>query len=219
MTIKDVSVKIDLRMNKSASGDYDNIWPYVKGEAFNKAISDLTRRVKAGRTQSQEGDEETSLRVDDLQVLLAEPYTMAVKNKGIYSESSKLPKDYLYHKRVTPIVTKGFCESVEMTSYLREEANVDVLKHIPSFKFEETFHTIANNKIKVYHNKEFHVEHIVLIYYRKPKKYDFKRLTDEIEFKDDVCELFIDEACKIIASDIESLNQKQLAQERAESDN
>ena len=58
-----------------------------------------------------------------------------------------------------------------------------------------------------------------MTYYRKPKEYSFKKLNDVIEFKDDVCELLVDETCKIIASDIESLNQKGLAQERETIDN
>ena len=95
----------------------------------------------------------------------------------------------------------------------------DLLPSLPSFNFEETFHTLIGNKIHLYHNKDFTVDRLQLTYYRKPKVYDFKKLTDVTEFKDDVADIITDEACKIIASDIESLNQKALAQERAESNN
>lgn len=218
MTIRQVSAKIDLRLNKSASGDYDNLWPYVKQEGFSKAINELVRRLKKGKNQTQEGDEETDVRVDDLQVLLKMD-TLAVRDKGLYVETSKLPSDYIYHKRLTPIVTKGTCANVAMKSHLREEANVDELLTLPSFDFEETFHTIINNKIHIYHNKDFKIKKAELTYYRKPKTYDFKKLDTVVEFKDDVCEMLVDEACKIIASDLESINQKQLAQERVEFNN
>lgn len=219
MTLLQVSVKIDLRLNKGASSDYDNLWSYVKQEAFNKAVNDWVRRQKHGKNQTQEGDEETDMRVDDLQVLLKKD-SIGYRDKGIYVETSKLPSDYLYYKRVTPYVTSGPCTSVKIKSHLKEEANVDdLVPSLPSFEFEETFHTLIGNRIHLYHNNQFTVNKIELTYYRKPIFYDFKKLTTVVEFKDDICEILIDEACKIIASDIESLNQKALAQERAENEN
>lgn len=218
MTVKQVSAKIDLRLNKAASGDYDNIWNYHKEEAFKKAINSWVRRQIHGKNQTQEGDEETVMRVDDLQVLLKND-TLSFKEKGIYVESEKLPSDYTNFKRLTPYCSKGNCSNKIIVSYLKEEANVDILSSLPSFKFEETLHTIIGNKIRVFHNKDFKIDKLVLTYYRKPKEYSFKKLNDVIEFKDDVCELLVDETCKIIASDIESLNQKGLAQERETIDN
>lgn len=214
MTLREAFTKIDLRMNKSASGDYDNLWPYVKAEALNKAITDSVRRMKRGNNLRQEGDEETDTRVDDLQILL-KTEVLTVRSKGIYAEGT-LPTDYLYHKRITPTVSKGNCGSVTITSHLREEANVDVLRTFPSFEFEETFHTLIGNKAHIYHNNAFKVDKATLTYYRKPKVYSAKKLDTKLEFKEDDCELFIEEACRIIASDIESLNQKALTQERRE---
>lgn len=219
MTLTQVSTKIDIRMNKGASSDYDNIWSYIKQEAFNKGIIEWTRRQVRGNNASREGDEETTARVDDLQVLLKKD-GITIRDKGVFVETNKLPSDYLYFKRLTPYVSKGNCTSISIKSHLREEANVDdLLPTLPSFKFEETFHTIIGNRIHLYHNKDFTVDKLELTYYRKPIFYDFKKLSTVVEFKDDVCEMLVDEACKIIASDIESLNQKALAQERAENNN
>jgi hypothetical protein len=218
MTIQQVSAKIDIRLNKQASGDYDNLWSYNKQEAFNKAVLEWVRRQKHGKNQTQEGDEETDMRVDDLQILL-KTESLSVKNKGLYVESEKLPGDYMYYKRVTPIVSKSNCEGVRIKSSLREEANVDDILDMCSFNFEETFHTLHNNKVHIYHNKDFDVDSALLTYYRKPKFYDFKKLGSVVEFNDHICELLVDEAAKIIASDIESINQKQLSQERGEFNN
>ena len=219
MKISQISAKINLRLNKSASDDHDNLWNYVKSEAFNKAVNDWVRRQYRGNNQKLEGDEETTTRIDDLQFLLKPDYFIGFRDKGLYVESSKLPVDYLYYKRVTPFVSKGSCTGLFIKSNLREEANVDSLRTIPSFEFEETFHTLIGNKIHLYHNKDFKVDRLQLVYYRKPKVYDFKKLDDVTEFKDDVADIITDEACKIIASDIESLNQKALAQQRAEENN
>lgn len=215
MTLKQVSAKIDIRLNKAASADYDNLWPYLKAEAFNKAVNEWTRRQKHGKNQTQEGDEESDIKVDDLQVLLKAD-KLSIKNKGLYVETEKLPSDYLYFKRLTPLASKDGCSGVVIESHLREEANVDTLRNVPSFNFEETFHTIIGNKIHVHHNKDFTVDSVELTYYRKPKVYDFKKLDTVVEFNDTITDILVDEAAKIMASDLESLNQKALAQERAE---
>lgn len=218
MTIGQVSAKMDTRLNKAASGDYDNIWSYHKEEAFYKAINGWIRRQKRGKNQTQEGDEESDTRVDDLQILLKTD-VLGVKNKGLFVQTDKLPADYRYFKRLTPQVSKASCIGVTIKSHLREEANVDDLLTMPSFNFEETFHTLINNRAHVYHNNDFTIDKVTLTYYRNPKKYSFKKLNDTVEFKDDICEILVDEACKIIASDMESFNQKGGAQERAENDN
>ena len=220
MTIADVSLSMNLRLNKGDSQDYDNLWEYHKANAYNKAVNDWVRRQIRGKNQTQEGDEESAGRVDDLQVLLKpEPLSLTLREKGVYAESGRLPQDYLYHKRVTPYASRGRCKGVRIVSHLREEANADLLLDTCSFELEETFHTLVANRVRIYHNQAFALDRGELVYYRKPKVYDFARLDDPIEFKDDVCDLILDEACKILASDLESFNQKGLAQERGEQNN
>jgi hypothetical protein len=221
MTLLQISAKIDLRLNKGASSDYDNLWPYVKQEAFNKAINEWVRRQYRGKNLTQEGDEESTARVDDLQILLKTD-SMTIRDKGIYVETNKLPSDYLYYKRLSPYVSKGDCKAVLIKSHLKEEANVDdLIPYIPSFEFEETFHTLIGNRAHIYHNNQFTVDKVELTYYRKPIFYEFKpaKLSTIVEFKDDICDMLVDEASKIIASDIESLNAKALTESRVESNN
>jgi hypothetical protein len=135
-------------------------------------------------------------------------------------QSGKLPSDYRYYKRVTAYVSKGNCSSIRIDSQLKEEANVDkLLPSYPSFKFEETFHTLIGNRIHLYHNKDFTVDKLELTYYRAPVKYNFKKLNTVVEFKDDLCDILVDDAAKIIASDIESLNQAALKEKNAEGNN
>lgn len=222
MTVADVSLSMNLRLNKGDSQDYDNLWSYHKENAFNKAVTDWVRRQIRGKNLTQEGDEESQGRVDDLQVLLApEPFTLNLRNRGVYGESQKLPQNYLYHKRVTPYVSKAscFCSGVPIASHLREEANADLLLDTCSFEMEETFHTLVANRVRIYHNHQFTLDYGELVYYRKPKVYNFQKLNDVVEFKEDVTEMLIDEACKILATDIESFNQKGAAQERTEGNN
>jgi len=218
MTLLQVFTKIDLRLNKGATSDSDNLWKYVKGEAFNKAVNEWIRRQYRGKNLTQEGDEESTARVDDLQILLKKD-NLTIRDRGLYIETNKLPTDYLYYKRLTPYVSKGSCSNVIIKSHLKEEANVDDLINYPSFNFEETFHTLIGNRAHIYHNKDFTVDKVTLTYYRKPLFYDFKKLSTKVEFKDDIAELLVDECCKIIASDIESLNAKALTESRVEGNN
>ena len=65
-----LQIKIKQRLNKLASNDYDNIQCWQIVEAFNKGQSDWCRRNLHGSNTKQEGDEQSTSRVDDLQILL-----------------------------------------------------------------------------------------------------------------------------------------------------
>lgn len=226
-----VLIKVKQRLNKIDSSDYDNIEAWQIREAFNKAQLEWVRRQIHGNNKTQEGDEETKMRVDDLQIILT-PTKLKSKDHLEYYETEDIPKDYLYFKRLTPMVSKGECKGKAINSYLREEANVDSYltdwAFIPSFDFEETFHTMLNNKFRVYTGLDFKIKEIKLIYYRKPREIDFGNCQHldgspgrdvDPEFKDDVVELIIDDAVSILAGDMESPNQFQLTQQRTENNN
>lgn len=232
MQSSQIWLKIKQRLNKLDSSDYDNIECWQVREAFNKAQLEWVRRAVHGTNATQEGDEETRMRVDDLQMLLKTVTLTGVEKDRQFYETQKLPDDYLYFKRITPIVDKDKCNGRKMKSTLREESNVDELLQDystqPSFDYEETFHTIIGNKMRVYTNDDFHVQKVKLIYYRQPRAIDFGNCEHidtsagqdiDPELKDDVLELIIDEAVSILALDIESPNQMVTTKQRAESNN
>lgn len=63
-------LKIQQRLNKLASQDYDNIECWQIVEAFNKAQIEWVRRQIMGRNLGQAGAEQTVRKIDDLQNLL-----------------------------------------------------------------------------------------------------------------------------------------------------
>ncbi len=78
-----IVIKIKQRVNKLDSQDYDNIECWQIVEAFNKAQVEWTRRQLHGTNIYKEGDEGSTRRKDDLQVLLqTEPLNLS--NKEIY---------------------------------------------------------------------------------------------------------------------------------------
>jgi len=220
------------RLNKLDSQDYDNIncWQIV--ESFNKAQVEWVRRQLHGINLTKEGDEGSTRRKDDLQVLL-ETFNLATTDKEYYY-TGQLPQEYLQWKRVDVMTKKGCCEKRPMMVYLAEEGNLRELLRDkgkqPSFEWAETFATLKGGNVNIYTNGDFDVESAQLIYYRQPIKIQITGCSDpytgvisttevECEFKDDIIELIIDEAISILAGDMESINQFSRGTETAERNN
>lgn len=211
MTFADASIEINERLSKLSSFDYDNITPQQKSLAINKAVIEFVREVV------KEEDEVSRKSTDDIQVLLKNQ-KLSIINRDVYVETYKIPSDYLFFKRLTPICSKGNCSNVKLKSTLREEANVDELlqdyNSQPSFDFEETFHTIIGNRFRVYHNKDFDINEASLVYYRKPETISHLNRDRVWEWKDDVADVIIDKATKILAGDTSNSEVYQTATER-----
>jgi hypothetical protein len=229
-----IQLKIKQRLNKLASNDYDNIECWQIVEAFNKGQVAWCRRNLHGLNVKQTGDEQSKRRIDDLQIILTEvPFTL-VKKDGYY-ESTGLPANYFEWKRVSGKASNSCCKDPRrMLIYLAEEANVDELlrdkNKQPNFDWAETFCTLKDGNLRIYTNDEFDIPEVSLSYYRQPRRIEVIGCTDpytlqtstvnvECEFKDDIIELFIDEAAKILAGDIESFNQVQTAEKEVEGNN
>ena len=227
-----IVIKLKQRLNKLDSQDFDNIECWQAVEAFNKAQVEWCRRQLHGLNIVKEGDEQSTRRKDDLQVLLTtDPLTMT--DKKIYFFGN-VPEDYLQWKRVDVFACKDCCEDRRMTVYLAEEGNLNQLLRDkakkPSFEWAETFATLINNQVHVYTNDEFNISEANLIYYRQPRKIEIQGCVDpytnqetlvevESEFKDDIIELIIDEAVSILAGDIESPVQYPRGTQTAERNN
>ena len=227
-------IKLKQRLNKLDSQDYDNIecWQFV--EAFNKAQVEWCRRNLHGGNMYKEGDELSKKRIDDLQPLLTELSLTGI-NTDNYFESDNFPvSTYLEFKKVSTNAKTECCPARDMTVYLAEEANVnlilrDPLKN-PDFEWGETFCTMLDNKIRIYRNTDFTIVDPVLTYYRQPTYIEILNCVDPYtnvestvevlsEFKDDVIELMIDEAVSILAGDIESPVQYPRGTQTAERNN
>lgn len=228
-----ILIKVRQRLNKLASNDYDNIQDWQVVEAFNKGQSDWCRRNLHGTNAKQEGDEQSTSRIDDLQTLLQRT-TLTLSDRGTYFESLDLPTDYLRWKRISIKAKSECCPSKPMVVYLAEQANRDELlrdkNKQPSLEWGETFAMFENNRIQIYTNGLFNVISPELTYYRQPTKIQIAGVKDpytgavptvdvECIFKDDLVELLIDECAKIIAGDIESQLQMQRQAQTIENNN
>jgi hypothetical protein len=223
-----LQLKIKQRLNKLDSQDYDNFECWQIVEAFNKGQVEWVRRQIQGVNIAKAGDEQTRMRISDLQILLkTEPLVMDTMDT--YSQSQVIPSDFMYFKRVNVHAHKDCCETKNDMAviYLAEEENVplllgDDLKK-PSFEWGETFCTFVGNRLRVYTGNDFDVKSAEIMYYRFPVNIQLAGCVDpytlqasgadvECEFKDDIAEILIDEAVQILAGDIESITQYQIAQ-------
>jgi hypothetical protein len=227
-----ITIKIKQRLNKLDSQDYDNLECWVIVEAFNKAQVEWTRRQLHGINIVKEGDEGSTRRKDDLQVLM-NTVPLPLTNEQV-SYSLNIPENYLQWKRVDAYAKNDCCPDRRMVIYLAEEGNLSQLLRDdakkPSFEWAETFATLKNNKVFIYTNQDFEISNASLTYYRQPRKIQIEGCVDpytsiqsasniECEFKDDIIELIIDEAVSILAGDIESGNQFSRGTETAERNN
>jgi len=227
-----IVIKIKERLNKIDSQDYDNIECWTIVEAFNKAQVEWSRRQLHGINLVKEGDEQSTRRKDDLQVLLR-THDLILANKDYYFRAP-LPLDYMQWKRVDAYAKKDCCDKRRMTVYLAEEGNLNQLlrdkSKQPNFEWSETFATLIDNTVHIYTNNDFDVQTADLVYYRQPVKIQVQGCVDpytgqaspvnvDSEFKDDIVELIIDEAAAVLAGDIESGNQFSRGTEGAERNN
>ena len=227
-----VTIKIKERLNKLDSQDYDNVLCWQIVEAFNKAQVEWCRRQLHGINTLREGDEQSTRRKDDLQVILVQD-PILLQEEDIYYRGP-VPKDYLQWKRLDVNACKGCCENRRMTVYLAEEENLNQLlrdkSKQPSFSWAETFATLTDDGINIYTNADFEISKSELTYYRQPRLIQVKGCINPYtevestldvisEFKDDIVELIIDEAVSILAGDIESGNQYSRGQQEAERNN
>ena len=227
-----IEIKIKQRLNKLDSQDYDNIECWQIVEAFNKAQVEWARRQLHGINLVKEGDEGSTRRKDDMQILLS-TNNLGLTDKTDYYKAV-LPTDYMQWKRVDVFANKKCCDKRRMTVYLAEEGNLNQLlrdkSKQPNFDWAETFATLKGDGVNIYTNGDFSITSAQLIYYRQPVKIQILGCVDpytntasttnvECEFKDDIIEVLIDEAVSILAGDIESTNQFSRGTETAERNN
>lgn len=228
-----LQIKIRQRLNKLASNDYDNIECWQIVEAFNKAQLDWCRRQIHGNNIFQEGDEQSKMRIDDLQRLLITANLAGVESDNVFV-SSPLPANYMAFKRISTLAKDECCPPRDMTVYLVEEANIDLILRDPlkrpDFAWGETIATMLGNRIHLFSNDDFNIVSPTLTYYRKPVNIQILNCQDpytgivstaevSCEFKDDIVELLIDDTVSILAGDIMDVNNYQRGNASSEKNN
>lgn len=229
-------IKLRQHLNKLSSNDYTNVEPWMIMDAFNSSQVLWTRRNLHGENLKKEGDEQSTSRIDDFQMLLVTTPSLLMNDRQIFFETVQpLPADYLRFKRISANAVNECCpDPRRLVIYIGEEANPDILlrdiNKQPSFEYAETFATFGNNKFKIYTDEKFVVQDVNLTYYRQPKRVQMAGVKDtytgvvptvnvECEFNEDLIELLIFEMVDMMAADIDSTLQIQRGSSEVEKNN
>ena len=227
ITSLDIALKVKYRLNKVDTQDDENISVYNIVEAFNKAQLNVVNRLYGKNNNYKSGIESTRKRVDDLKILLnPTPKILSATKKEGYYLSEALPKDYFHLVRTTCSASRKDCSKKEMFIYLQEESNLNTLlrnEHTnPSFEWGETIGTIAGDNIKVFTLDKFEISKIFLTYLRRPRAIDIPgylkqdgQPSSQIdpEIPDNIIEMCIDEAVRILSGDMQNQFSNQISQQ------
>ena len=223
----DIALKIRQRLNKADTQDDENLPIYVIVEAYNKGQLNIVNKLSSKNNTYKTGVESTIFRIDDLQCLInSELKTLSTVKKSDHYLTELLPDDYLRYIRTFCIGKVPNCNSKEIFIYLQEESNLNTLLNNdlinPSFEWGETIATITENKLKVFTQNKFEINKVYLTYLRKPRAIDIAgyikkdgSLSTNIdpELPDDLVEMSIDEACRILSGDMQNQFSNQIAQQ------
>ena len=223
----DIALKIKQRLNKVDTQDDENLPLYVIVESYNKGQLNIVNRLSNKNNIYKTGFESTINRVDDLQILInSEPKVLSGSDKSDYFLTEPLPKDYLRYIRTYCSAKNEKCDSKDLKIYLQEESNLNTLLDNdfinPSFDWSETIGTVVENRLKVFTQNKFKINKVYLTYLKKPKAIDLAgyikkdgNLSTNIdpELPDDLVEMSIDEACRILSGDMQNQFSNQVAQQ------
>lgn len=230
-----LAVKVEQRLNKLSSSDYGNVEWWMIIEAFNKAQDMWVRRQLEGINQTKTGNEGSTRRIDDLQVLLT-TWIDTWADKGLYWESNLFPDDYMEWCRIDANANDSCtdCPPRSLIIFLGNEADVQMYltdnSKQPSYAWRTTFTTIAGNKFKIWTNDTFEIVNPIVTYYRTPVHIQIATFTNpdtgfispvdvNCEFPDNIIELMIEDTAAILFKDMRDYQGAQQANQSAEINN
>lgn len=227
MTTEEVIIKIKKRVNKDDTDDFDNLSLFSCVEAYNKAQLNVVNYLTGQTNQYKQGSEATFRNVDRLTVLLNKtPQPLNVTKEGSYFYTETFPEQYFKYLSSYSEATNGKCAKKEILHIPVEEANIHVIKRNhnqnASFEWAEAPITIAESRLKIHTDNKFDILKAYLTYYRYPITIDIagyvksdgtNSVTIDPELPEDVVEMCIDEAVRIIQGDIQNGTGLQIAQQ------
>lgn len=218
MTAAEVIIKVKQRVNKADTDDFDNLSLFSIVEAYNKAQLNVVNYITGQTNLLKQGAEASFRGIDRLSTLLNKtPWTLNVTKENDYWYSEPFPDDYFKYRAS---YSEGFtpkCAGKKIFHIPVEEANIHLItkneNQNASFEWAEAPVTIAESQLKIFTEDKFDIRKAYLTYYRYPIQMDIAgyinkdgnpSTTVDPELSDDVVEMCIDEAVRIIQGDIQN---------------
>lgn len=112
-----------------------------------------------------------------VQELLVNDKKLTFSNEVLNHQDFKLPENYFSFSNLQAYAKKGDCKSTKINTFEVKSENIHELlqdeMNKPSFKFRETFYTIAGGEVKIY-TDDFDISKVYLTYYRYPRQVDIE---------------------------------------------
>lgn len=158
MTVHQSYKYVQETLNKLNSDSSQNIPKTTFVTAFNAVqMQWVEDRVKVAELDK--------VRIDEIQQLAVQT-ELSLKKEDLYYYA-ELPSNY-YHI----IRAYGNIGECSLNIWPAREGDVNVLLNdafwTPSKEWGETFHTLVDNKLRIYHNNQFTLSKVNLIYFRYP---------------------------------------------------
>lgn len=177
MNSREMHYDFKQKLNKIDSQRYRNLQVPEIDWKLNEAQEVFVKVIAEPRLRNGFGFEINQRTIDDIRTL--------VRNQSLdngsclpavaYDSESytvDLPEDYWFHVSSEVIATKGTCENVKLDTIVRQHD--DRFKSSPfdksSFEWREVNLRFLENKIRIYTDGTFTINHLCLDYIKKPIK-------------------------------------------------
>jgi hypothetical protein len=178
--------KIDQKLNKLSSNEHQQIQIEDKILALNEAqIKLVIRKVEGASSPSGIGLDGFRKRYEDLQNLVLnydyQPLDLIEVDKNIFQfegDLASLTPKYLFYIDGYILADKGRCKNrkIWINRDLAKHGDLQfILNNVhykPSFEYQETFNTLASDKISVYTDGTFTPKKLYMSYLRYPQYID-----------------------------------------------
>lgn len=189
ISVKQLLYKTDLRMNKVATNDHQDIPLEDKLFATNEGQLKLIKKKLSTNNIYQLGLDGFKKRYEDLQnlVVQSEKASKLIKGKDRYNYSlidlNKLKQKYLFIIGITAVCSKGECKErpLAITKIVKHsdlQTYMNNSNYCPSFEYQETIALIAEDNVYVYTDGTFDIDYVYISYLRYPQKIDLEGYID-----------------------------------------
>lgn len=237
ISVDSLLYKIDQKLNKLSSNEHQQIQKEDKILALNEAqIKLIKQKVVGASTPSGLGLDGFRKRHEDLQNLIKDynhqPLDLSEVDKTINQWEADLTKfnpKYFFYIDSYILADKGRCKDrrINVNQDLTKHADVlillDNVHYKPSFEYQETFSTLASDKISIYTDGSFTPKKIYISYLRYPLYIDSEgyikldgtpSINQDCELEDYLEDELVDLTVQNLAMYTENVSAAQSAQVR-----
>lgn len=187
--VESLIYKFDTKLNKLATLQHQKIPLENKLLAINEAIIKLIKvKIDPNNTLGL-GFEAFKKRYEDLQVLVESPNkhplvpVLSDALLGKWTVDLTELENYMFYVDAYALATKGTCKDrlIRIDHDLTKHADVTILlannQYKPSFEYEETFDTLADDKLEIYTDGTFKYTKVYISYLKYPNQVDYPGYT------------------------------------------